>query len=115
MKRRNLNLLIFNSMRFLHVGRNDITCVWLTNVGDMRYWKNDQSLVVCKQNMVTSTEAERSQRIERNKRMRLLDYARSDRKDGKAVLDFFTRMRFLRVGRNDIACVKLLIVGDMEL
>ena len=55
------------------------------------------------------------QRIERNKRMRLLDYARSDRKDGKAVLDFFTRMRFLHVSRNDIACVKLLIVGDMEL
>ena len=104
-----------NRIRFLRYGRNDLTLVLVIVVGDIRRWENDQSLVVCKQNMVTSTEAERSQRIERNKRMRLLDYARSDRKDGKAVLDFFTRMRFLHVSRNDIACVKLLIVGDMEL
>lgn len=34
--------------------------------------------------------------------MRLLDYARSDRKDGIAVLDFFTRMRPLHFGRGDI-------------
>ncbi len=27
----------------------------------------------------------------------------------------FTRMRFLRVGRNDIACVILTIVEDMKL
>ncbi len=49
----------------LHFGRNDLTLVLVMVVGDMRRWENDQRLVVYKQNMVTSTNAERSQRFKK--------------------------------------------------
>ena len=60
-----------NRMRFLRYGRNDLTLVLVIVVGDIRRWENDQSLVVCKQNMVTSTNAEKSQRVKKDETSRL--------------------------------------------
>ena len=83
-------------MRFLRYGRNDLTLVLVIVVGDIRRWENDQSLVVCKQNMVTDARPRRYRWLaipslrslrptrrglnELKKRIRLLDYARNDKK-----------------------------------
>ena len=60
-----MGYLIFTRIRFLRYGRNDLTYIKVKITKDMKLWESNQSLVHYIQYVVTSTNAERSNRVKK--------------------------------------------------